>query len=49
MLIGGFERQKEQRAQHFDDVIVGVIVVVEQDDVIERLKTLGVDEFRFLE
>ena len=42
VLIGGFERQKEQRPQHFDHVIVGVIVVVKQDDVEQRLETLGV-------
>ena len=42
VLIGGFERQKEQRAKHLDDVIVGVIVVVKQDDVIERFEALGV-------
>jgi hypothetical protein len=42
MMIGGFKRQKEQCAEHFDDVIVGVIVVVKQDDVVERFEALGV-------
>ena len=35
VLVGGFERQEEQRSQHLDDVIVGVLVVIEQDDVVE--------------
>ena len=35
VLIGGFERQEEQRSQHLDDVIVGVLVVIEQYDVVE--------------
>jgi len=42
VLVGGFERQEEQRPQHFDHVIIRVIVVVEQDDVIERFEALGV-------
>jgi hypothetical protein len=36
VLIGAFERQEEQRTQHLHHVIVGVLVVVEQDDVVER-------------
>ena len=35
MLIGGFERQKEQRSQHFHHVIVSVLVVIQQYDVVE--------------
>ena len=35
VLIGGFERQKEQRSQHFHHVIVGVLIVIEQDNVVE--------------
>lgn len=36
VLIGGFYRQEEQRTQHFHHVIVGVLVVIEQDDMVER-------------
>jgi hypothetical protein len=36
MLICGFDREEEQRTQHFHDVIVGVLVVIEQDDMVER-------------
>ena len=42
VLIGGFDGQEKQGAQHFDDVVIGVIVVVQQDDVVERLEALGV-------
>jgi len=36
MLVSGFDRQKEQRPQHLHHVIVGVLVVIEEDDVVER-------------
>ena len=36
MLICGFDREEEQGTQHFHDVIVGVLVVVKQDDMVER-------------
>ena len=42
VMISGFERQKEERAQHFDHVVVGMLIVVEQDYMEERLKTLSV-------
>jgi hypothetical protein len=33
---GLFEAEKEDLLQHFDHVVVAVIVIVEQDDAIER-------------
>jgi hypothetical protein len=42
VLIGGFERQEEERSEHFNNVVIGVVVIIEQDDVVERLETLGV-------
>jgi hypothetical protein len=36
VLIGGFNRQEEQRTKHLHHVIVGVQVVIEQDDMVER-------------
>jgi len=33
-------RKQEQAAKHFDHVVVGVFIIVEQDDMIERDKTL---------
>ncbi len=36
VLIGGFDRQKEQRTQHFHHVIVGMLIVIKQDDVEKR-------------
>jgi len=42
VLIGGFKGQKEERSQHFDDVVVRMVVVVQQNDMEQRLQTLGV-------
>ena len=42
VLIGGFEGQKEECSQHFDYVIVGMVVVVEQNDVEQLLEALGI-------
>ena len=47
VLIGGFERQEEERAQHFHHVIVGVLVVVKQDDVVERREAFAFGSSRF--
>ena len=41
MLIGGFERQEKQGTQHFNYVVIGMFVVIEQDDVVERKETFG--------
>ena len=41
MLIRGFEREAEQRPQHFYHVIVGMLVVIEQDDVVEWREAFG--------
>ena len=40
-------RESENLFQHFDDVVVGVVVVVQQDDVIQRLKLIGSFVFYF--
>ena len=47
VLIGGFERQEEQRSQHLDDVIVGVLVVIQQDDVVERREAFAFESSCF--
>jgi len=47
MLIGGFDRQEEQRAQHLHHVIVGVLVVIEQDDVVERREAFAFESSGF--
>ena len=47
VLIGGFERQEEQRAQHFHHVIVGVLVVIEQDDVVEGREAFAFESSGF--
>jgi hypothetical protein len=35
MLIGRFYRQEKQGPQHLHHIIIGVLVVIEQDDVVE--------------
>ena len=40
MAIGDLGRHHKDLAEHFDDVIVGVVVVVEQDDVEQRSQLL---------
>ena len=47
VLVGGFKRQKEQRAQHLDHVIVGVLVVIEQDDVVEGREAFAFESSGF--
>jgi len=47
VLIRGFYRQEEQRAQHFHYIIVGVLVVIEQDDVVERREAFGFESSGF--
>ena len=47
VLIGGFERQEEQRAKHLDDVIVGVLVVIEQDNVVEGREAFAFESSGF--
>ncbi len=47
VLIGGFERQEEQRSQHFHHVIVGVLVVIEQDDVVKGCEAFAFESSGF--
>jgi len=47
VLIGGFDRQEEQRTQHFHHVIVGVLVVIEQDDVVEGREAFAFESSGF--
>ena len=47
MLIRGFDRQEEQRAQHLHDVIVGVLVVIEQDDVVKGREAFAFESSGF--
>src|SRR5579864_7382191 len=47
VLIGGFERQEEQRTQHLDDVIVGVLVVIEEDNIVERREAFAFESSGF--
>ena len=41
VLISSLDRQEEQSAQHFHDVIVGVLIVIEQDDMVKRRAQLA--------
>ena len=47
VLIGGFDRQKEQRPQHFHYVIVGMLVIVEENDVKERREAFAFESASF--
>ena len=47
VLISSFERQEKQRAQHLYHVVVGVLVVVEQDHVVERRKPFAFESSGF--
>jgi hypothetical protein len=47
VLISGFEGQEKERAQHFDHVIVGVLVVIEQDDVVEGREAFAFESSGF--
>jgi hypothetical protein len=47
VLIGGFDRQEEQRAQHFHHVIVGVLVIIQQDDVVKGCEAFAFESSGF--
>jgi hypothetical protein len=46
MLVSDGFREQEQLLEHFDDVIVRMLIVVEKDDVIETLALFFVDIVR---
>src|ERR1051326_7733069 len=47
MPIGLIERKDKNLLQHFDHVVIGVVVVIEQYDAIERSDFRAIDDFRF--
>ena len=46
-MVGLVQSKNEDVLEHFDDVIVGVIVIVEQDDAVEGNQLLAFSTFRF--
>lgn len=45
--VGLVEGENEDLLQHFDDVIVGVIVVIEEDDPVQRDELFPFEDFGF--
>src|ERR1039458_2744220 len=45
--VGLVEGEDEDFLQHFDDVIIGVIVVIEEDDAVQRDQAIALEDFSF--